>query len=886
MNTLYVIDASGYLYRSYFAIKGMTNGKGQSTNALFGFIRSLMKLQNDFDPKKIVAVFDGPKGASKRKAIYAPYKAHRLEMPADLRYQIEWAQRYCDLAGISKLVIPEVEADDTMGSLAKWSKQHNIKVYLCTSDKDMAQCVDDGVQILNTHKENLILGPKEVQEQYGVRPDQVIDWLAIMGDSSDNVPGIPGFGPKKATTLLEKFGSLEEIYNHLDELKSQKERQTLVDNRESAEISKQLATIDTDVPVPEDPSFYTRRPVDLPHLKQFYTEMNFHSLIKELNANQTEKEQELSYQLIDDEQELDCLMTYLSKQRAVCLDTETTSTRPLEAELVGIGFCVEPTHSWYVPVNGALGLEKVLKKIQPLLSNRAIGFYGHNFKYDLHVLANYNLKVANVCFDTILASYILNSQGRQHNLDALSLDYFGKVKIATEELIGKGKNQVTMREVPIEKVAEYCCEDVDYTARLKLRLEKELKERGLEKLNDELELPLMKVLFQMEQHGIFADVDYLHTLAKEVNGLIEGYAEEIYALAGEEINLNSPKQVGTLLFETLKIPPPPKSKTKTGYSTSADVLEALAGQYPIVQKILDYRTVEKLRSTYLEALPNEVNPRTHRIHPTFNQSVAATGRLSCQDPNLQNIPLHREIGKKIRGAFRPQLKGWSYLAADYSQIELRLLAHLSGDPTLVAAFNQNEDIHAHTASVIYGIPIDQVTSDLRYRAKAVNFGVLYGQGAYGLSRQLGISFQEAAAFIKTYFERYSHVQQFLEACKEQARTTGKAVTLIGRERAIPEINSKNDQIRSAAERLAINTPLQGTAADIIKLAMLKVDSEFCKCRTKGYMILQIHDELIFEVPDEEIDSLKAIVRTSMEEVVPLKVPLIVDISLGKNWKEC
>lgn len=886
MNKLYVLDASGYLYRAYFAIKQMTNSKGESTNALFGFIRSILRLRKDFNPSYLVAVFDGPRNAIKRKEIYAAYKGHRAEMPGDLLYQMDWARQFCELAGIPLLSIPEVEADDTMGAIAKWAESQRSEVFLCTSDKDMCQLVSDKVFILNTHKDNFILGPVQVEEQFGVPPGKIIDYLAMMGDASDNVPGIPGFGPKTAAELLKIFGSLDYLLDHPQEVPGKKKQELLIEHRENALTSRRLVTIDVDVPIPHQADFYALQPPHILELKEFYAAMDFHSLTRELDQGQTKTAEPSDhvYTIVDDEDALNKLVEELHQQREVCFDTETTSVQPLQAELVGIGFGYAPKKAWYVPVNGKLGLNRVLAALKPLFANPKVGFYGHNVKYDYHVLSHYGIRIASLSFDTILASYILNSHRRQHSLDYLALEYFDKVKIATEELIGKGKKQVTMREVPIERVGEYCCEDVDYTVRLKSVLEKELEERKLMPLLKDLELPLLIVLAKMERAGIYVDASYLHAFSKEVAEAIHHIEQEIIAMAGEEFNLNSPKQLSYILFEKMGIKPP--KKTATGHSTNVETLEILEGEYPIASKIMEYRTLEKLRSTYIDTLPTQINPETGRIHCTFNQSVAATGRLSCQDPNLQNIPIRTEIGRRIREAFRPQKEGWLYLAADYSQIELRLLAHLSEDPTMIKAFQNREDIHAHTAAEIFHVPLSQVTKEQRHHAKAVNFGVIYGQQAFGLAKELGIEVKQAAAFIEMYFKRYQKVKEYVEACKEFTRQSGKAVTYMGRERLIPDINSKNGQIRSLAERLAVNTPLQGTAADLIKKAMLQMDEELTRHHMHGFMILQIHDELIFEIPPNETEQMKKMVKETMEGVLSLKVPLVVDITIGKNWKEC
>lgn len=884
MKKLFILDASGYIYRSYFAIRQLTNGKGESTNALYGFVRSVLKLIKDFEPTHLVSVFDGPRNAVKRTAIYADYKAHRAEMPGDLLHQIMWSQQFCQLMGIPELMIPEVEADDTMGSVAVWAATHETEVFLCTSDKDMCQLVNDKIHILNTFKENLILDPAGVEAQFGVKPTQIIDYLSITGDASDNVPGLSGFGPKTASELLKTFGTLDYILDHPLEVPGKKKQETIINEKEKALISRQLVTIDKEVPIPEDPEFYKLKSPSHQALNEFYASMNFMSLIREMENRPAPLTEEIEYKTVDDEEGLKDLIKILKAHKEICVDTETTNIKPLQAELVGIGLGIEPKRAWYVPCNGKLGLEKVVELLKPLFSDSDCAFYGHNIKYDYHVLANHGIYLRRVCFDTMIASYLLNSHSRQHGLDALALEQFNKVKIPIQDLIGKGKNQISMNKVPIEKITAYCCEDVDYTVRLKELLEPQLVQRGLMDLFKNLELPLLAVLAKMERKGIYVDCDYLRHLGREVVKELKLLEEEIYFLSGETFNLNSPKQLGEVLE---KIGIKSSKKTATGQiSTSADVLDGLRADYPIVGKILEYRGLEKLRSTYIESLPDEVNPRTGRVHCTFNQSVAATGRLSCQDPNLQNIPIRTEMGRKIREAFKPEQAGWSFLSADYSQIELRLLAHLSDDPTLIQAFANNEDIHRFTAAAMFEIPLSEVSPEQRFQAKAINFGIIYGQQAFGLSQELGIDVKRAASFIDTYFKRYNKVKEFLEGCRASARLTGRAVTTLGRERLIPEINSKNAIIRNAAERLAINTPLQGMSADLIKMAMLEISRKLDEMKSRASLLLQIHDELIFELPDEEIPAVQLMVKETMEGVMKLKVPLVVDIHLGKNWKEC
>ncbi len=947
MQKIYIFDAVNYLFRSYYAIGPMLNDKGQSTSALFGFIRSVQKLIRDFAPTHFVCVFDGPDNKKARQAVYAEYKMHRKGAPEDLFPQFELAYNYCALAGIPTLCIEGVEADDTMATIALWAEKKGSKAYLCTADKDLMQLVNDNILMLQVHKENLIIDAAKVEENFGVRPDQMLDLLAIMGDASDNIPGLEGFGPKTAASLLQEFGTLDYILAHPEKVKGEKKQETLRTQQKEALMSRELATLNTRVEIPHDEEYYRLKETEKQPLTDFFQEMKFNSLIREMSApkkepaapaveapqikckaalhrdpsefvnfggpqsgpdvinreegdiasipptndqsqmgrydgpknsqNLRDRDVDLEkhdYHLVDTEADLQKLFERLSQEKEVGLDTETTDISPLLAHLVGIGFAVEPGEAWYVPVNGELGKKRVIEALRHFFTNAKCGFYGHNFKYDYHILQNIGLPVHKISFDTILASYLLEPQNRRHGLDDLTLDKFKKVKIPLESLIGKGKKEISMRDVPIEKVKEYCCEDIDYTTRLKEIFQVELKERKLDNLLYDIELPLLPILAEMERTGIYLDVEELKLENERLTRELSQVKKLIFEHSGEEFNLNSPKQLSEVLYQKLGL----KSSSA---STSADVLEEISDDHPIVREILNYRTLEKLRSTYAEALPHAVNPVTGRIHCSFKQSVAATGRLSCQDPNLQNIPTH----SAIRGCFKPK-EGFSFLGADYSQIELRLLAHFSQDPELTRAFNTGRDIHVHTASLIFSVPESEVTSHMRKAAKTVNFGIVYGQTAFGLSKQLGIPVREAAEFIKRYFERYPGVQQYLEHCRAEVRKVGYSITLTGRKRPIPEIHNKNPAIRSAAERLAINTPLQGTAADLIKIAMIEIDRAIHERKLEGKMILQIHDELIFEIPDREIPIFEKLVKEKMEQVLKLNVPIEVHMAVGKNWAEC
>ncbi len=887
MKNLYILDAVSFLFRSYFAIGGMTNPRGQSTNALYGFIRSIQKIQKDFSPDSIVAVFDGPNNKQARTAIYEEYKSNREGMPEDLFPQLEWAHDFCKAAGIPYLSEEGIEADDLIGAIAKWAEKKGIKVFICSSDKDLCQLISDQVFMVNTHKNNLLIDRAKVEEIHGVKPDQIVDYLAIMGDKSDNIPGIPGFGPKTAATLLKEYGTLEQILASLDEMENQKRADKIRAHTEDARISKKLATLILDVPYPEEEDFYHIKPPNIEALNALYREMNFNTLLKELGQEQVlppeekeEEEETLSYHIIDSEGELKSLVEKLSKEPSICIDTETDQLSPMAARLVGVGFCINPQEAWYIPTNGALGLDKVVQALKPLIESPHTAFYGHNIKYDIHILKNHGIQLHNIGFDTMIASYLLAPQKNRHGLDTITLEKFGKIKTPIKELIGSGKKEISMVDVPIEKVGPYCCADVDYTCRLKTLFEKEIENESLTEVLYKIELPLISVLVDMERYGMYLQKDKLETMSEVLRGKLAILEKEIYDLAGEPFNIKSPKQLGEILFDKLQINLGGKKK-----STRADVLESLKESYPIAGKILEYRALEKLRSTYTEALPLQVNDETGRIHCSFMQTVTATGRLSCKDPNLQNIPIRSEEGKKIREAFVPELPGWVYLSADYSQIELRLLAHLSQDPKLISAFNKGEDIHASTAATVFDVPIEEVTKQMRAGAKAVNFGIIYGQQAYGLSQELGIDMKEASAFIKKYFERYPGVRDFIESSKDKVRKTGVATTMFDRKRPLPEINSTNGMIRAAAERLAVNTPLQGSQADIIKKAMIEVQ-EAIKEERLAHMVLQIHDELIFELPEENVSRTQEIVQTIMENITTLSIPLIVNIAVGKNWGEC
>lgn len=887
---LYLIDVAGYVYRSYYALPRMTNADGQSTNALYGFIRSFLRIVKDFSPEYAVAVFDGPDNKKGRTEIFADYKSNRMQAPEDLPHQMEWAFDFCRLYGLPQLSIEGVEADDTIGSIVEWNRTKEFEIYICTGDKDLCQLVSENVFVLQTHKENLLLDAKGVQEVYGVPPHLIVDYLAIVGDQSDNIPGLPGFGPKTAVSLLQEFGSLDNLLANITKVTGKKKQETLLQYSDTALLSRRLALIHSGVAIPSEEMFYKMGTPDVNALMQFYRQMDFKTLAKDLStlelfqelpSKEEEKKplQVYKKQIVENEASFAELMLALYKAESICFSTVASSDSPMQSKLLGIAFKVSLGTTWYLPLNENRELDsKFVDALKELFARSDLFFCGHHCKFDLHALATMEIEVAKLSFDTMLASYLINSHSHRHTLEHLAYEY---LDIAPEQAKKKPKGS----ELTLEEACKEGCTEADLIFQLKDPLFNELKKRELLPLFEQMELPLVKVLAKMEKRGIYIDLPYLGAMSTEISVEIKSLEKEIQELAGHQFNLNSPKQLGEVLYEKLGIKI--GKKTATGQaSTSAETLELLAVDYPIAKKILEYRSLEKLRSTYIDSLPEEVDAKTGRVHCSFNQTMAATGRLSCQNPNLQNIPIRTEMGSRIRQAFCPQFPNWSFLAGDYSQIELRLLAHLSEDPQLLKAFHNDEDIHAYTASLIFNIPIQNVTAAHRYQAKAVNFGIVYGQQSYGLSQELGISVKDASHFIEAYFERYKRVKEFLEECKKSARETGKALTMYGRERQIPDMNSRNQNLRTAAERLAINTPLQGSAADLIKLAMLEIDRRLDKNSMRSFMILQIHDELLFEAPDDELKMLTCEVTQAMQEVALLKVPLKVDIAIGKNWKEC
>ena len=892
----FIIDGNAYIYRAFFAIPELTTSKGLPTNAVFGFTSLMLKLLREDKPDYIAIAFDTPEPTFRHKA-YADYKSDRPPMPETLVQQLPVIRETLEALDIPILEMPGYEADDVIGTLAKKVEEAGMEAYLVTGDKDAFQLVSPNIKVYPCGFRGMlptgeVFDEKAVEEKHGVKPNKITDIMGLIGDKTDSIPGVPGIGEKTAPTLINQFGSLEELLEHADEVKSESQKRLLKDYKDQALLSKTLATIDLHVPIQVD--LENCKISDLNHdkLLNLFRRLEFRKFIQDLDLSPSQQEKvEVKYNTILKETELEELVEKFLHVQEFAIDTETNGVNPITSDLVGISIAFQPHEAYYIPVfhrymgmPEQLPIKSVLDKFKPILADPSIGKIGQNIKYDLHLLRRYGVEIDGISFDTMLASYILNPSARGHDLDTLSLDYIGHKMVSIEELIGKGKNQITMEEVDIERVTHYSSEDADITLQLKRRLESELQKNDLESVFREIELPLIPVLADMEMNGVKIDTVSLAEISIKLSKRLEELTKGIYDLAGEEFNINSPKQLGYILFEKMKLPS--GKKTKTGYSTNEAELERLAAaKYQLPSLILEYRGIAKLKSTYVDALPQSINPATGRVHTSFNQAVTETGRLSSSNPNLQNIPIRTEEGREIRGAFIPG-DGFDFiLTADYSQIELRMLAHLSGDPVLTEAFQKGDDIHSRTASLIFGAPIDQVTSDMRRQAKTVNFGVIYGMGAFRLARELDITLSDAQKFIDSYFQTYAGVKSYFEGIVEFARKNGYVATISGRKRKMTEMHSRDKNIREFAERSAINTPVQGSAADLIKVAMIKIANFLKTSNLKSRLLLQVHDELIFEVVESELDIVKSNVIALMEKAIPLNVPVKVDIGVGKSWLE-
>lgn len=881
---IYLIDATATIHRAYHAIRGLSTSAGLPTNAVFGFTRMLIKLIKDRSPEYIAMCFDS-KGKTFRHEMYPDYKATRPPMPDDMRIQLPYISEVVKGFNLHIIELPGYEADDLIGTLAAKAEKAGFSVVMVTGDKDFIQLVTDSVSILDPMKDK-VTNLVDVHKTFGLEPQKIIDVMGFSGDSSDNVPGVPGVGPKTALSLVQTFGGMNHVYEKIDEVSSKSLRQKLSEHKDKAFLSRSLVTINTDVPIDVNLEDFKFKAPDSDSLARLFKTLEFRQLQQEFPVKSDLSQKH--YASVTTAEELNQLISCLSLAKIISLDTETTSTDPMRARIVGLSFSVEPGSAFYVPVGHLypdvpfqLDLELVLESVKPILEDPDIQKLGQNIKYDAIVLARYGINISGIVFDTMVASYLINPSLRAHSLDQIALDYLDHKTITYQEVVGKNEG---FHAVSIEDATSYACEDADIALMARDVLLPKLKSLELMDLFQKVEMPLVEVLMRMEMRGVCVDCNQLKILSKSFEHQIESLETMIYEVAGETFNIQSHQQLGHILFEKLGLPVQKKTKKKTGYSTDVEVLTELAHNHELPNLILRHRTLSKLKSTYTDALLDLVNPDTGRIHTSYNQTVTATGRLSSSDPNLQNIPIRTEEGRQIRSTFIPQ-DGWVMVSADYSQIELRILAHCSEDPLLIDAFIKDEDIHSRTAKELFGGLPNMMTPELRRQAKIINFGILYGMGPYSLSRELGISQKMAKAYIDQYFSRYRGVKNYTQKTIESARQTQKTSTLLGRIRILPDINSQNMNVRNFAERIAVNTPIQGTAADLIKLAMIQVDADFSEKGFEASMLLSVHDELVFEVPESELDKIIIRIREIMEGVMELKVPLKVNIAQGKNWAE-
>ena len=884
---LCIVDGAGYYFRAYYAIRHqLANSKGQPTNAVYGFTLMLRKIIADIRPDMLLMALDS-KERTFRHDIFPDYKANRPAMPEDLALQLPYIDKLIEAFNVSALRMPGWEADDIIGAVAARACQDGYEVVIVTSDKDLMQLVRPGVRIYDSMKDKNI-GPEEVMERFGVPPEKVPDVLGLMGDSSDNIPGAPGVGEKTARALVAEHGDVEGVIAAADGMtKKKKLRESLIENAELIRLSKKLATVDLAAPVPIEYEKWRAVAPDAEKLRMLFTELEFKTMLADIPVAPRPAIAR-DYKTVDSPQALAELVAELEASSGFAVDTETTSQNPMQAKLVGMSFCCHKGKGWYLPLrhtgDGAerqLPWDQALPPLKKLLADESKPKVGQNIKYDLIVLGSEGMDVAPVSFDTMVASYLIDPSGR-HGLSHLAGAHLGETMIEFKEVCGSGASQITFDQVPLDKATEYAAEDADMTWRLYGLLAPMVEREEVTDLMEKVELPLIKTLATMERNGVLVDSDALNKLSESLGARMEELERAVHEAAGEEFNLNSPKQLGAILFDKLGLAT--GKKKKTGYSTDQETLEGLAQQHEVPRLALEYRQLAKLRGTYAEALPKMVNPATGRIHTSYNQAVAATGRLSSSEPNLQNIPIRTELGRMIRRAFIAP-PGSRIVSADYSQIELRLLAHHSGEPALIEAFHAGEDIHTRTAAEVFAVDPAFVTSDMRRVAKSVNFGIIYGQTAFGLARELGIPRGEAQRYIDHYFERYPGIKDFMEKMVEQARESGYVSTFLGRKRLLPDIKASNRQIRQFAERNAINSPLQGGAADIIKMAMNAIHGRMAKEKYESLMVLQVHDELVFEAKDSEIDTLVCMVKEEMEGATALRVPLVVDVGTGPNWDE-
>ena len=876
---LYLIDGNSYVYRAFYAIKGLTNSKGFPTGAIYGFTNTLLKIIKEKRPDGVVVSFDSPE-LTERHRIFKEYKAHRPETPNELVQQLPYIRETINAFNIRIFEVPGYEADDLIGTIAKEAAGKGVDVFIVTADKDMLQLVDRNIKVYDAAKDR-ILDEGYVKGKFGVGPDRVTEFMALTGDAVDNIPGIKGVGEKTARELLTNFKSLNEILEHPELIKKEKLRSLITDNADIARLSQRLATIDIAVPIDIDIKEFALKEPDWLRLLPLFKEFEFSSLMKLIPSG---KPADTNYEALLSVEKLKEVAASIKKEFA--FDTEATGKNPLTDSLIGFSLCTGKETAYYIPLghsySGApeqIDKKEALNLLTPVFEDTNTAKIGHNLKYDIMMLRKEGINTNGRLYDTMIASYLLNPNKPNHSLDEVSFEYLSRRKKTFAEVLNKRNS---FADVGVEEATAYSAEDSALAFELKEVLFTMLKDSGLESIYFDIEMPLIQVLSDMEEAGVKIDVDKLNDISKELSRELDSIQRRVYFLSGEEFNINSPKQLAKVLFHSLGLKP--GKKTKTGFSTDVGVLEELALSHELPREILNWRSLNKLKTTYVDVLPSLINPETGRVHTSFNQTVTATGRLSSSDPNLQNIPIKGEWGKRMRETFIPE-KGDILLSADYSQVELRILAHLSKDEVLVEAFRNGTDVHTKTAAEIFGVAIDRVTPDMRRTAKTVNFGVIYGISPYGLSEALAISRDGAKKYIEKYFERHSGVKKYIETTLHDVKEKGYAVTLSGRRRPIPELKSQNSNIRSQGERLAVNSPIQGTAADIIKTAMINIQRKLKQNQLKARMILQVHDELLCEAPESETDVVRDIMKTEMEGVTKLEVPLKVDIGYGKNWAE-
>lgn len=899
---LLLVDGHSVAFRAFFGIRELTTSRGEPVNAVFGFTKTLLKLLREEDPDYAAVAFDTP-APTFRHERFPAYKGNRAETPEEFKPQIPRIKDVIRGFNIPVIERDGYEADDILITLAAQGVEAGMDVIIVTHDKDIMQAVGTHVWVLNPHGEFTLYDGAKVREKYGVRPDQIIDFLGLAGDSVDNIPGVPGIGAKTAATLLEEYETLEGVLHNVDKISGKKRKENLVAFADQARLSRELATIDAQVPLDVRPEDCVVGTLDRAALEPLFAALEFRTLARDVlgengdpagTAAAPTAAEGVQYTTVTTVAQLKGVARLLKKAGSFCVDLETTSKDPMRAEVVGLALSCRGGEAYYVPVGhvppsdltaaredlNQLSWDEARSVLEPLLTDPAYGKVGQNIKYDLTVLAEAGVDVKGVAFDTMIASGLLDPGRLHHSLDALAEAHLGHTMIPISDLIGKGKNQISMAEVPIAQASTYACEDADITWQLYELLAPELVEQGLDELFRTVELPLVPVLTAMERHGICVDAQALNALHTKIEKQMVVLEREIYAAAGREFNIKSTQQLGVILFEELGLKF--GRKTKTGYSTDSKVLEGLAAAHPLPGLVLEYRALAKLDSTYVQTLPDQVNPKTGRIHTSYNQTGAATGRLSSKDPNLQNIPIRTPLGREVRRAFVAQDADHVLLSADYSQIELRVLAHVTDDASLTAAFRDGVDIHAQTSSQIFGVALDAVTPDMRRKAKIANFGIIYGMGAGKLSADMGISRAEAKAFIEQYLTVYPGIRDYMNQVVEDARRDGFVKTILNRRRFLPDLTSKSPQLRTFAERAAINTPIQGSAADVIKVAMGHLAGVLAD-HPEWRMLLQVHDELVFELPAADVATATPLIRDTMAQAYPLRVPLVVDVGYGRSW---